>query len=81
LERRLSQLAATEIAGEHNFVRTDRLRQSILKRAFEGKLVPQDPNDEPASALLQRIRTEKIDRSADGARSRHTVEAPASEHQ
>ena len=38
--------------------RADRLRQSILKRAFEGKLVPQDPNDEPASVLLQRIRAE-----------------------
>ncbi|XXX76484.1 hypothetical protein WMF30_53435 [Sorangium sp. So ce134] len=36
--------------------RAQRLRQSVLKRAFEGKLVPQDPNDEPASALLDRIR-------------------------
>lgn len=33
-----------------------RLRQSTFKRAFEGRLVPQDPNDEPASALLERIR-------------------------
>ena len=35
------------------------LRQSILKRAFEGRLVPQDPDDEPASVLLERIRAEQ----------------------
>lgn len=36
-----------------------RLRQSILKRAFEGRLVRQDPCDEPASVLLDRIRAER----------------------
>ena len=35
------------------------LRQSILKRAFEGRLLPQDPADEPASVLLERIRVER----------------------
>ena len=35
------------------------LRQSILKKAFSGQLVPQDPNDEPASVLLERIQAEK----------------------
>lgn len=38
---------------------TDRLTQSILNKAFKGELVSQDPNDEPASVLLERIRHEK----------------------
>ena len=42
-----------------NVTRAARLRQAILKRAFEGKLVPQDPNDEPASALLARIKRQR----------------------
>ncbi|MEO7851472.1 MAG: restriction endonuclease [Rubrivivax sp.] len=39
-------------------------RQNILRAAFAGQLVPQDPNDEPASALLARIRAERAQRDA-----------------
>jgi type I restriction enzyme, S subunit len=48
--------ALTEV--EANLNRTDVLRQSILKKAFSGQLVPHDTNDEPASVLLQRMMSE-----------------------
>jgi type I restriction enzyme S subunit len=43
--------------------RATSLRLAILKRAFSGQLVLQDPNDEPASALLERIRSEQAESS------------------
>ena len=43
-----------------NLARCSRLRQAVLKWAFEGKLVGQDPSDEPADKLLARIRAERI---------------------
>ena len=42
----------------------DKLTQSILAKAFRGELVPQDPNDEPASVLLERIKREHPKREA-----------------
>lgn len=45
--------------------RAETLRQSILKKAFSGQLVPQDPDDEPASELLARIQAEKATKKAE----------------
>jgi type I restriction enzyme S subunit len=43
------------------------LRQSILRHAFEGKLVPQNPKDEPAGELLKRIAAEREERARQAA--------------
>lgn len=59
IERRFSVIDELEKVVSQGLTQTERLRQSILKRAFEGKLVPQDPSDEPAEKLLERIKTEK----------------------
>ena len=54
-----SELDETEEVIEMQLTGAETLRQSILKKAFSGQLVPQDPNDEPASMLLERIKAEK----------------------
>ena len=61
---------------------TKKLRQKILDLAIHGKLIPQDPNDEPASVLLQRIRTEKERLIKEGKikRSRKSVKTSDTPH-
>ena len=59
VERRLSVANQVEKTVATELKRAEQLRQSILKQAFSGKLVPQDPNDDPASVLLERIWEEK----------------------
>lgn len=51
-------------------------RKNLLKAAFSGQLVPQDPNDEPASALLARIRAERAASGHNTRRQRQKQETP-----
>ena len=59
IESRLSVCDKIEETIESSLQQAEALRLSIIKKAFEGKLVPQDPNDEPAEKLLERIRATK----------------------
>lgn len=58
LDSASGQLSAIELSLKQSTAQ----RQNILRAAFAGKLVPQDPNDEPASVLLGRIRAERAER-------------------
>ena len=64
LDQQLSAAATLESDIAMNLQRAEALRQSILKKAFAGELVPQDPADEPAAALLARIRAERAAQAA-----------------
>ena len=59
VEERLSVIDAMRTSIANAERRSKALRASILERAFSGELVPQDPSDEPASVLLDRIRANR----------------------
>ena len=61
--------------GTLNTTFPDRLKKSILQEAVQGKLVPQDPSDEPAEALLERIRAEKQRLIKEGKIKKHKHES------
>lgn len=74
--RQSSFIAACDGAVATGLRRSTALRRSVLKAAFEGRLVPQDPSDEPASALLERIRAERAaSDGSSGGRRRRKLEA------
>ncbi len=58
IEVRISKIDAMQAEIDRSLRRAARLRQAILKAAFEGRLVPQNAEDEPASELLARIQAE-----------------------
>lgn len=59
IEKRFAVADEVEKVVEENIEKAKQLKQSILKKAFEGRLVPQDPTDEPASILLEKIKQER----------------------
>lgn len=69
IERHFSGADEVDKVVEQSLSQTRRLRQSILKKAFEGKLVPQDPSDEPVEKLLERVKMEKARRERGRRRS------------
>jgi len=69
----MSVIDSLESDIETNLQKSEALRQSILKKAFAGELVPQDPADEPAAELLARIRAER-DAKQQTKRSKKAVE-------
>ncbi len=59
VEGQLTVIDHIEAEIDGQLLKADSLRQSVLKKAFAGELVPQDPRDEPASVLLDRIKAER----------------------
>ena len=73
IEEKLSVIDTLLLDLEGQLAKSEALRQSILKKAFSGQLVPQDPNDEPASDLLARIKAEQEAEQSKKAKKKPTA--------
>ena len=73
VSRRFNIIERLREAVEAAIERAEHLNQSILAQAFQGELVPQDPNDEPASILLERIRAERAKRETEAKVSKKST--------
>jgi type I restriction enzyme, S subunit len=76
VESKMSVMLEIEAEIDRSLKKAEMLRQSILKKAFSGQLVPQDPTDEPASELLKRIQAEKADRETATKTKRKSTNLP-----
>jgi type I restriction enzyme S subunit len=78
VEDQLSVIEHLEADLEAKLESAQALRQSILRHAFTGQLVPQDPNDEPAAELLKRIASQREERARQAQMAKPTRRKPAS---
>lgn len=78
VEDQLSVIEHLEADLEAKLKSAQALRQSILRHAFTGQLVPQDPNDEPAAELLKRIAAQREERARQAQTAKQTRRKPAS---
>jgi type I restriction enzyme S subunit len=78
VEDQLSVIEHLEADLEAKLKSAQALRQSILRHAFTGQLVPQDPNDESAAELLKRIAAQREERARQAQTAKQTRSKPAS---
>ena len=74
VERRLKQAGRMESTIQKQFTRAIAMRQSILREAFSGNLVPQDPSDESVAVLLKHIKAERVRQAAEPKEARRRIQ-------